>query len=134
VDLQDEELRRTRAEMEASLARQIQLYDAAPVAYLSIQPDTTLREVNLTAERVFGLARERLLGRTLESFLLPQTRAVLHGMLAQLLQGCGATAHGALRLAGFDGAPRLVHASVSRDPLGERFLVALAETNHTPAG
>jgi PAS domain S-box-containing protein len=133
VDLQDEELRRTRAEMEVSLARQIQLYDAAPVAYLSIEPDTTLCEANLTAERVFGLARERLLGRALESFLLPQTRAVLHGMLEQLLQGSRATAHGALRLMGFDGAQRFVHASVSRDPLGERFLVALAETSPTPA-
>jgi PAS domain S-box-containing protein len=127
-------LRRTRAEMEASLARQIQLYDAAPVAYLSIQPDTTLLEANLTAERVFRLARERLLGRTLESLLSPQTHAVLHGMLARLLQGGVATAHGALQLVGFDGAPRLVHASVSRDPLGARFLVALAETNHIPAG
>jgi PAS domain S-box-containing protein len=133
VDLQEEELRRTRAELEVSLARQIQLYNAAPVAYLSIEPDTTLREVNLTAERVFGLARERLLGRALESFLLPQTRAVLHGMLAQLMQGSDATAHGALQLTGLDGAPRLVHASVSRDPLGERFLVVLAETDYAPA-
>jgi PAS domain-containing protein len=134
VDLQNDELRRTRAEMEVSLARQMQLYDAAPVAYLSIDPDTTLREVNLTAERVFGLARERLLGRALESFLSQQTRAVLHGMLAQLLQDSGATAHGALQLMGFDDAPRLLHASVTRDPGGARFLLALAETNHTPGG
>lgn len=131
LDLQHEELRLTRAEMEVSLARQMQLYDAAPVANLTIDRDTTLREANLTAEKVFGLGRERLLGRALESFLSPQTRAVLHGMLAQLSRDSGATAHGALQLMGFDGAPRLLHASVSRDPVGERFLLALAETDHT---
>ncbi len=130
VDLQDEELRRTRADLEALLARQIQLYDAAPVAYLSIEPDTTLREVNLTAARILGLARELLPGRRLESFLLPQTHEVLHGMLAQLVQGSGATTHGALRLAGLDDAPRLVYASASRDPAGEWFLLTLTEASH----
>jgi PAS domain S-box-containing protein len=128
VDLQNEELHRVRTELEASLARQMQLYDAAPVAYLTIEPDTTLREVNRTAEKAIGLSRELLLGRKLESLLLPQSHAALHGMLAQLVQGSGAT-HGALWLAGFDGASRLVQASVSRDPAGERFLLTLAETN-----
>jgi len=128
VDLQDEELRRTRAEMEVSLARQIQLYDSAPVAYLSMEPDTTLREVNRTAERLFSMARERLLGRPLEGFVMPQSRAKLQEILAQLSQSGGTAAHGALQLAGLDGAPRLVHASVSRDPRGDWFLLALAET------
>ncbi len=128
VDLQDEEFRRTRAEMELSLARQMQLHDAAPVALITIDPDTTLREVNLTGERVLGLARDTLPGRTLESLLLPQSQTVLHGMLTQLAQGSDKTTHAVLRLAGLDGSSRPVHASVSRDPGGERYLLALAET------
>ncbi|MEO6079948.1 MAG: PAS domain-containing protein [Steroidobacteraceae bacterium] len=131
LDLQHEELRRSRAELEVSLARQNRLYDAAPVAYLTIDPDTTLREVNLTAERVLGQARDSLLGRALESFLLPQAHAVLQGLLAQLVQGSCTVSIGALRLAGLNGTPRLVQANVSRDPDGDRFLLVLTETNVT---
>ncbi len=36
VDLQDEELRRSRAEMESSLNRQVQLYDYAPVGCFTL--------------------------------------------------------------------------------------------------
>jgi len=130
VDIQDEEFRRTRAEMESSLARQMQLHDAAPVAFLTIDPDTTLREVNRTAERILGLPRDLLPGRKLDSFVAPQTLPVLHAMLAQLAQGGEATAHGTLKITG-PGAIRLVHASASRDPGGDRFLLVIAET--TPA-
>jgi PAS domain S-box-containing protein len=130
VDLQDEEFYRTRAEMEASLARQLQLHDAAPVAFLTVDPDTTLREVNQTAERVLGLARELLPGRKLESFLVPQSLPVLHAMLSQLARGSEATTHGELRIAG-PGTPRNLHASASRDPGGDRFLLVLAETSTT---
>src|SRR5579864_1708632 len=49
LDLQAEELRRSRAEMEATLARQLQLYDFAPVGYLTVDRGAALRELNLTA-------------------------------------------------------------------------------------
>src|SRR6202790_727889 len=49
LDLQDEELRRSRAELEATLIRQVKLYDYAPVACFTVDRTTTLRELNLTA-------------------------------------------------------------------------------------
>jgi PAS domain S-box-containing protein len=130
VDLQAEELRRSRADLEVSLSRQLQLYDAAPIAYVTIDPDTNLRELNLTAVKLLGLDREMLVGRALASFLAPQTRSVLHGMLDRLAQGSAST-QGALRIMGVDGALHLMHASASRDPAGERYLLALAGTDHT---
>ncbi len=131
VDLQNEELRHTRAEMEASLARQIQLHDAAPVAYLCIEPDTTMREVNLTAARVLGLARDLLPGRKLEGFLRLESRSTLQGLLAQLHEQT--TAHAELQLMPIDGTSRAVLVSVSRDPAGDRFLLAIAESSSAPA-
>ena len=132
VDLQDEELRRTRADMEASLARQIELYDSAPVAHCSIYPDTTLREANRAAARLLGLPHELLTGRTLESFLPMEARATLHGLLAQVRRGL-TTAHAPLQLAPVDGALRNVLASVSVDPAGG-FLLAITENDRGPAG
>ena len=52
VDLQDEELRRSRLELETSLNRQVQLYDYAPVGYLTVDCKAVLRE-----GRRFGVNR-----------------------------------------------------------------------------
>jgi PAS domain S-box-containing protein len=123
LDLQDEELCRSRAEMEASLVRQTQLYDFAPVGCFTVDRSTALRELNLAAASMLGREREQLLGRTLDSFLAPQSARDLHAMLTTLSDG-GATQVDALQLLAGRGVPRDVHASASRDPDGRHFLIA----------
>src|SRR6202163_3178498 len=59
LDLQDEELRRSRGELEMTLSRQVQLYDFAPVGCLTIDRSTALRELNLTAARMLGAERDQ---------------------------------------------------------------------------
>src|SRR5450755_3268026 len=81
LDLQDEELRRSRAELEMSLSRQAQLYDFAPVGCFTVDRSTALRELNLTAASMLGAERDRLLGRSLDSFLAAQSARALHAML-----------------------------------------------------
>jgi PAS domain S-box-containing protein len=134
LDLQDEELRRSRAELEATLIRQVQLYDFAPVGCFTIDRSTALRELNLTAASMLGSERDQLLGRTLDSFLAPQSARVLHAMLASVSDGAS-TQVDALQLSARRGAPRRVHASVNRDPDGQRFLIAfiyVAEEGERP--
>lgn len=126
LDLQDEELRRSRAELEASLFRQIQLYDCAPAGYCTVDRSTTLRELNLTAADMLGSERDQLLGKTLNSFLTLQSVNALHAMLTRLCDGA-LTELGALQLM----TGRRVHASAKRDPDGRLFLVAFVEvTEH----
>lgn len=129
LDLQDEELRRSRAEIEAALIRQVQLYDFAPVGCFTVDRSTALRELNLTAARMLGSERDQLLGQTLESFLAPPSARALHAMLAEVSDG-GPTKVGALQLLARLGPPRSVHASANRDPDGERFLVAFVDAGH----
>ncbi len=62
LDLQEEELRRSRAELEATLIRQVQLYDFAPVGCFTVDPNTVLRELNLTAASMLDAERGQLLG------------------------------------------------------------------------
>jgi PAS domain-containing protein len=126
VDLQDEELRRSRAELEATLMRQVQLYDFAPVSYFTVDRSTTLRELNLTAAGMLGSERDQLVGRTLDSFLAPQSARALHAMLARLSDGA-LTEVGALQLLAGNGAPRGVHAVANRDPAGRHFLIAFVD-------
>ena len=87
LDLQDEELRRSRADLEMTLSRQVQLYDFAPVGCFTVDQSTALRELNLTAANMLGAERDRLLGRSLDSFLAPQSAHALHLMLTGVSDG-----------------------------------------------
>ena len=126
LELQEEELRRSRSEMEATLYRQLQLYDFAPVGCLTVDRTSELREVNLTAAGMLGCERGQLLGRSLISFLGPESASVLRAMLARLSEG-EPTTLGTLQLAVGQGALRSVHASATRDPGGQHFLVAFID-------
>jgi PAS domain S-box-containing protein len=126
LDLQDEELRRSRGELEMTLSRQVQLYDFAPVGCLTIDRSTALRELNLTAARMLGAERDQLLGRTLDKFLAPQSARALHAMLTGVSDGAP-TEVDDLQLLTRRDAPRRVHASVNRDPGGEYFLIAFVD-------
>jgi PAS domain S-box-containing protein len=123
LDLQAEELRRSCTELESILNRQVQLYDYAPVGCVTVDRSTVLRELNLTAANMLGSERDHLLGRTLDSLLAPHSLRRLHAMLTGLSNGA-AIEVGALQLLAGSGAPRNVHASASRDPDGQHFMVA----------
>jgi PAS domain S-box-containing protein len=126
LDLQDEELRSSRADLEMTLSRQVQLYDFAPVGYFTVDRSTALRELNLTAARMLGAERDRLLGRGLDSFLAPQSARALHAMLTGVSDGAPTQA-GELELLASRGAPRRVHARANRDPGGEHFLIVFVD-------
>jgi PAS domain S-box-containing protein len=126
VDLQDEELRRTRAELEATLVRQLQLYDFAPAGCCTVDQRTVLREVNLTAAGMLGSERDQLLGQRLDSFLTPHSARALQEMLTRLRDGTPMTV-GALQLVTGSGSPRSVHACANRDPDGRHFYVVFLD-------
>jgi len=126
MELQDEELRSSRAELEAALHRQTQVYDCAPVGLFTVDRGTVVSELNLTGARLLGFERDALLGRTLDSFLAPHSGRVLDAMLARVIEGSAAQAC-ALELIAGGGAPHTVNASASADPAGERFLVAFID-------
>jgi PAS domain S-box-containing protein len=126
LDIQDEELRRSRAELEADLIRQVQMYDFAPVGYFTVDRSTALRALNLAGAGMLGSERDQLLGRNLDSFLAPNSARDLHAMLTRLSDGAS-TELGTLRLASTHGAARSVHASARRDPDDRHFLVAFMD-------
>ena len=124
VEMQDEELRRSRLDLESTLARQLQLYDHAPVGYCTIGSNAELREINLAGASLLGFDRDSLRGRMLDEFLTLESVRSLHSMLRQLPQD-GATGSTDLDLRGAAGDSRRVHASARQDPAGEGFLIAL---------
>jgi PAS domain S-box-containing protein len=126
LELQTEELRRSRVELEMALSRQVQLYDFAPVGFMTVDRSTALRELNLTAASMLGTDRERLLGRSLDSFLAPQSARALHVILAGVSDGAS-TKVDELEVLSRRGAPWRVRACANRDPGGEHFLIAFVD-------
>lgn len=126
LELQAEELRNSRAELETALGRQIQLYDHAPAGCCTIARNTVLQELNLRAANWLGADREQLLGQRLDSFLTPADGQLLHAMLERISAGSQAQ-EGVLHWMA-PGAPAgsasAVQASVSADPAGPHFLLA----------
>jgi PAS domain-containing protein len=125
VELQAEELRRSRSELETALSRQIELYDCAPVAYFTIDRTTVLRELNLPGAGMLGFDRDFLRGRALDSFLTSDSARMLHAMLERVPKGAAEAAD--LQMREQDGQRRRVHASARRDPAGDCFLIAWIE-------
>jgi PAS domain S-box-containing protein len=125
MDIQDEELRRSRVELETSLNRQVQLYDYSPVGQFVVDGNAVLRELNRTGATLLGFESEFLLGRSLESFLTPECVPTLRSMLCHVTEGAHlefADLH--LRTAQ-DGETRCMHSSACLDPAGGGFLIGL---------
>ena len=59
LEMQNEELRRAQAELEASRARYFDLYDLAPVGYFTLSEQGLILEANLTAADSAGCGKRR---------------------------------------------------------------------------
>src|SRR5664279_1472012 len=69
LEMQNEELQKARDSMEAGLEKFSDLYDFAPVGFLTIDREGTIREANLTSASLLGIERSRLVNRRLGSCL-----------------------------------------------------------------
>src|SRR5574341_1492807 len=76
LEMQNEELRRTKEELEAALSKYTDLYDSSPVSYFTLGRDGTIRSVNLTGAHLLGVERSRLLDRRLGLFISAEFRSV----------------------------------------------------------
>jgi PAS domain S-box-containing protein len=63
LEMQNEALRQAQAELEASRDRYADLYEFAPVGYLTLSLEGLIEAANLTATTLLGVERKQLLGR-----------------------------------------------------------------------
>jgi PAS domain S-box-containing protein len=69
LEMQNEQLRHTQSELELSQARYYDLYDTAPVAYVTLNEQGVIQEANRTAAIMFGVAKESLVVQPLTHFI-----------------------------------------------------------------
>ncbi len=69
LELQNDDLRHAQTELEQSRRRYNDLYDFAPVGYLTVSEKGLINEANLTAADMLGVARGQLLKQPLSTFI-----------------------------------------------------------------
>ena len=78
LEMQNDELRRIQGELEASRQRYLDLYDLAPVGYLTMNEKGLILEVNLTAAQLLGVERSALVKQPLSRFILPEDQDIYY--------------------------------------------------------
>jgi len=124
LDLQQEELRCSRSELEAALIRQTALVERAPVGYMTIDAGTVVYDINLAGARLLGAARDDMLGRPLAGLLSAHSADVLQTLLARAREGLGPETR-ELQLQPLAGTLQPVQAAADQDTIPDRFLLVL---------
>ena len=74
LEMQNEELRGAQQTIEESRDRYQDLYDFAPIGYLTLDRSATIVEANLTVSNLLGVTRKELLKRRFANFVSPESR------------------------------------------------------------
>lgn len=72
LELQNEQLRDTQAELDALNARYVDLYERAPVGYCDLSADGLIVRANLTLGVLLGAERDALIGRRFNELLVKE--------------------------------------------------------------
>jgi diguanylate cyclase (GGDEF)-like protein/PAS domain S-box-containing protein len=86
LEMQNEELRRTQLALEESRDRYVDLYEFAPVGYLTLTREGLISEVNLTAATLLGEERRKMLQRRLARFVTSEDSDRYHRLLVSVMQ------------------------------------------------
>ncbi|MBA3037633.1 MAG: diguanylate cyclase, partial [Desulfobacterium sp.] len=78
LEMQNEELRRTQIKLGAAGARYFELYDLAPVGYVTISEKGMIQEANLTAANLLGVAQNVALRQFFTRFILSEDQDIYY--------------------------------------------------------
>ncbi|NIR25542.1 MAG: PAS domain S-box protein, partial [Gammaproteobacteria bacterium] len=74
LELQNDELLRYQQELIESRNRYSNLYDLAPIGYVTLDAESRVVEMNLTGATMFGLDRGSMTGKPLTRFIAPESQ------------------------------------------------------------
>ena len=116
LEMQNEELRLAQAELAAAQARYVDLYDLAPVGYVTLNEQGLILEANLTAASLLGVVRGVLIGQPLHRFICSEDHDSYY-LHRQKLFETGKPQQCEPRMSKIDGIPFWAHlaATTSRN-------------------
>lgn len=89
LEMQNESLRQAQQLLEETRDRYLDLYDFAPIGYLTLSENNLIAEINLTATTLLGVDREQLIGRHFPTLVADQSRDFWHRHILHIQQSGG---------------------------------------------
>ena len=86
LEMQNEELLRTGERLESEMEKYSDLYEFAPVGYLTLDPEGAIGEANLTVTTLVGVDRSRLVKRRFQQFVSPGDLPAFTGFLNKIFE------------------------------------------------
>jgi len=78
LEMQNKELRRVQQEFEAARDKYFDLYDGAPVGYLTLSDQGLIQGANLTLAALLGVEHESLVNLPLTRFIVPEDQDIFY--------------------------------------------------------
>jgi PAS domain S-box-containing protein len=89
LEMQNEELIRTRAAAETAFQQYADLYDFAPAGYFTLGRDGAIRKINFAGARLLGMERSNLLNRRFGVFVSSRSQTVFNAFLEKVFSAGG---------------------------------------------
>lgn len=86
LEMQNEELLRARAQAEDALERYTDLYDFAPIGYITLDHKWIIVESNLAAAELLGTTRRELVGTDFRLYVSRESLSAVQGCLQGMLE------------------------------------------------
>ena len=84
LEMQNEELKEAYDTMEKALRKYTLLYDFAPMAYITLNYEALIRDLNFTSAEILGEKRFALLNTSFRLFLLEESKSVFDKFFTKL--------------------------------------------------
>ncbi len=84
LEIQNEELRRATRELEASRNEYVELYQTAPIAFVTLSDKGLVEQTNAAAARLWNESTDSLLGRSFSSLIVREDQAVYFSHLQKV--------------------------------------------------
>jgi PAS domain S-box-containing protein len=86
LEMQNDELRRMQMELDTLLSRYFDLYDLAPVGYVTLSEQGLILEANLAAAALLGMVRGEMIKQSIHQFILKEDQDLYYLHRKQLLE------------------------------------------------
>jgi len=127
LEMQNEELMQARDEIASLLGAYTDLYDFAPVGYITLDKKGTVLKANLTAATLLGSERSRLLGIDFSRVLAKESQAAFSGFIGKRFKGMESVAYCDLACQNHPGRVAWIRMEAFGAIAHEEFRVALLD-------
>lgn len=130
LEMQNEELRHSQAERDASHAHFFDFYDMAPIGYCTVGESGLILQANLATAALIGMARMQLIQQPITRFIFPDDQDIYY-LMQKGSQGINGPSFCELRMVNVNGNVFWVRLDASIMPQSGTGSLRLAITNIT---